>query len=216
MAETIPTKSHSATEGKHPNFIEKAKEKIDKVIHSPKHTKETHGTSNDIDEKTDIDEVRGPGVFQRAKEEIEALVETIHHKKEKAGNHSPTHTKETHGTSDDIDEKTSIDEVRGPGVFQRAKEEIEALVETIHHKKDKAGDHSPTHTKETHKKDKAGNYSPTHTKETHGTSDDIDEFTSVDEVKGPGVFQRAKEEIEALVETIHPKKEKDHHKSSST
>ncbi|CAN0878052.1 hypothetical protein LINGRAHAP2_LOCUS12253 [Linum grandiflorum] len=155
MAESTPRKPQSETEGEekqgkhHHNFIEKAKEKIEKVIHSPRHhhhhhhDKETHGTSNDIDENTSIEEVRGPNVFQRAKEEIEALVETIHHhpnkekekekekKKEKHGRHY--HDKETHGTSNDIDENTSMDEVRGPNVFQRAKEEIEALVETIHH-----------------------------------------------------------------------------------
>ncbi|CAN1286524.1 hypothetical protein LINPERPRIM_LOCUS19334 [Linum perenne] len=126
--------------GKHHNFIEKAKEKIEKVIHSPRrhrHDKETHGTSNDIDETTSVDEVKGPNVFQRAKEEIEALVETIHPKKEKE--------KETHGTSDDIDETTSINEVKGPNVFQRAKEEIEALVETMHHKKDEDNKSSQHH-----------------------------------------------------------------------
>ncbi|KAH0452617.1 hypothetical protein IEQ34_019916 [Dendrobium chrysotoxum] len=48
----------------------------------------------------------------------------------------------------------------------------------------------------------------THQNETHGTSDDIDENTPIDKVKGPGVFERVKEEIEALVEAIHPKKEK--------
>lgn len=40
-------------------------------------------------------------------------------------------------------------------------------------------------------------------------SDDIDENTPVDDVKAPGMFERAKEEIEALIETIHPKKEHD-------
>lgn len=44
--------------------------------------------------------------------------------------------KETHGKRDDIDENTSLDDVKAPNLFQRAKEEIEALVETIHHKKD--------------------------------------------------------------------------------
>ena len=46
-----------------------------------------------------------------------------------------------------------------------------------------------------------------HDEETHGTSDDIDTSTSIEEVKGPGVFQRAKEEVEALVETIRPNKD---------
>ena len=49
--------------------------------------------------------------------------------------------------------------------------------------------------------------SPGHHKETHGRRDDIDENTSLDEVRAPNVFERVKEEIEALVETIHPKKE---------
>ncbi|KAL4560056.1 hypothetical protein LXL04_032204 [Taraxacum kok-saghyz] len=48
--------------------------------------------------------------------------------------------------------------------------------------------------------------SPTHEKETHGTSDDIDQETPIELVKGPGVLERAKEEIEAVVEAIHPKK----------
>lgn len=48
-----------------------------------------------------------------------------------------------------------------------------------------------------------------HHHETHGMSDDIDENTQIDEVKGPNVFERVKEEIVALVEAIHPKKESD-------
>ncbi|XP_061370306.1 uncharacterized protein LOC133313021 [Gastrolobium bilobum] len=79
--------------------------------------------------------------------------------------------------------KDSISEndVKSPNIFERAKEEIEAV---FHHDK-----------------------SPHHHKETHGRSDDIDEETSVEEVKAPSVFARVKEEIEAVVEAIHPKKE---------
>lgn len=73
-------------------------------------------------------------------------------------------------------------DAKSPNLFERAKEEIEAII----------------HTKKTHHK------------ETHGTSDDIDENTPVDEVKAPGVLERAKEEIEALIETVHPKKESEH------
>ncbi|XP_062024969.1 uncharacterized protein LOC133741048 [Rosa rugosa] len=47
---------------------------------SPDHDKETHGTSNDIDENTPIEEVKGPNVFERVKEEVEAVVEAIIHK----------------------------------------------------------------------------------------------------------------------------------------
>ncbi|KAG0493073.1 hypothetical protein HPP92_006179 [Vanilla planifolia] len=51
--------------------MEEAKEEIS--WHGKgKHSKETHGTSDDIDENTPIDKVKGPSVFQRAKEEIEA------------------------------------------------------------------------------------------------------------------------------------------------
>lgn len=66
--------------------MEKAKEKIGKMLHheksSPHHHKETHGMSNDIDENTSIDEVKAPNVFERAKEEIEAVLQTVHPKKE--------------------------------------------------------------------------------------------------------------------------------------
>ncbi|KAL5572450.1 hypothetical protein UlMin_022047 [Ulmus minor] len=55
---------------------------------------------------------------------------------------SPGHHKETHGLREDIDEKTPLDDVKAPNVFERAKEEVEALIETIHSKKE-----SPTHEK---------------------------------------------------------------------
>lgn len=45
-----------------------------------------------------------------------------------------------------------------------------------------------------------------HTTETHGTSSDVDENTPIDKVKGPNVFERAMEEIEAIVEAIHPRR----------
>lgn len=45
-----------------------------------------------------------------------------------------------------------------------------------------------------------------HEKETHGTSEDINEKTRVDDVKGPGVFGRMKEEVEAIVDAVTPSK----------
>lgn len=45
-----------------------------------------------------------------------------------------------------------------------------------------------------------------HTTETHGTSSDVDENTPIDKIKGPNVFERAMEEIEAIVEAIHPRR----------
>ncbi|GJM98975.1 hypothetical protein PR202_ga16029 [Eleusine coracana subsp. coracana] len=116
------------------------------------------------------------------------------------------HTNETHGTSSDITEKTSVDKVKGPNLFERAKEEVEALIGAVH---DKMEHHSSPREKkdESHKESKHD--IKTHTNETHGTSDDIKEDTPVDKVKGPNVFERAKEEVEAIVEAIHPKKGSD-------
>lgn len=73
--------------------------------------------------------------------------------------------------------------VKSPNVFERVKEEIEAM---CHHEKSKSRRH--------------------HDKETHGASDDIDQNTSVDYVKGPGFFERVKEEIEAVVDAVTPKR----------
>jgi hypothetical protein len=55
------------------------------------------------------------------------------------------HKKETHGTSDDISEETSVEYVRAPNLLERAKEEIEALVTAIH---DKMEHHSSPRRKE--------------------------------------------------------------------
>ncbi|KAL0463818.1 UNVERIFIED_CONTAM: hypothetical protein Slati_0269400 [Sesamum latifolium] len=66
------------------NLTNRAEEEKEGVIHSdksPRHHKETHGTSDDIDQNTPIDEVKGPSVFHRVKEEIEAVVGAILPKK---------------------------------------------------------------------------------------------------------------------------------------
>ncbi|KAF8049820.1 hypothetical protein N665_2112s0005 [Sinapis alba] len=68
--------------------------------------------------------IRAPNVLERVKEEIEA----IGHHHEKSRSH---HHKETHGTSDDIDQNTSVDDVKGPGLFERVKEEVEAIVNVV-------------------------------------------------------------------------------------
>ncbi|XP_038900254.1 uncharacterized protein LOC120087339 [Benincasa hispida] len=85
----------------------------------------------------------------------------------------------------EIKDSSSEKDAKSPNIFERAKEEIEAVI------------HS--------------NKSPRHHKETHGRSDDIDETTPADEVKAPGVFGRVKEEVEALIGAIHPKKDSDNH-----
>ncbi|VVA95080.1 unnamed protein product [Arabis nemorensis] len=71
--------------------------------------------------------VKSPNVFERVKEEIEAMGH--HHEKSKTHRHH--HHKETHGTSDDIDQNTSVDYVKGPGFFERVKEEFEAIVDAV-------------------------------------------------------------------------------------
>ncbi|XP_023645955.1 uncharacterized protein LOC17896782 [Capsella rubella] len=48
-----------------------------------------------------------------------------------------------------------------------------------------------------------------HGNETHGRSEDIDEKTRVGDVKGPGVLGRMKEEVEAIVDAVTPKKSSD-------
>ncbi|XP_050378475.1 uncharacterized protein LOC126795750 [Argentina anserina] len=147
----------------------------------------------------------------------------LHHTDE--SNH---HYKETHGLREDIDEKTSLQEVKAPNVFERVKEELEAVVEAIHSKKEsdpiieiKTQEKADTKSENNGKSPRFLDYakgkiktfmhhdnSPKlHNKETHGTSDGFDNTTPVDHVKAPNVFERAKEEIEAIVQTMHPKKE---------
>ncbi|XP_038991486.1 uncharacterized protein LOC120114763 [Hibiscus syriacus] len=143
------------------------------------------------------EDVKAPNIFERAKEEIEAVIHTAIHK-------------ETNGKHKDIDENTPLDDVKAPNVFERVKEEIEALVETIHQKKEShAHDHERDYSdKEQTKHDQPENgnekSSNHHHKETHGRNDDIDETTPLNEVKAPNVFERAKEEIEAIIGTIQP------------
>ncbi|XP_045792744.1 uncharacterized protein LOC123887474 isoform X2 [Trifolium pratense] len=92
MAEKEPKTKDSLSEKdvKSPSILERAKEEIGAVFHSPRHNKETHGRNDDIDQGTSVEEVKGPGVFERVKEEIEAVVEAIHPKKESDSTDSPS------------------------------------------------------------------------------------------------------------------------------
>ncbi|OAO90491.1 hypothetical protein AXX17_AT5G56210 [Arabidopsis thaliana] len=124
----------------------------------------------------------------------------------------------------DIDES----KVKAPNMFERAKEELDAVIGAIHQRKsskDKMefksekpdGKKKPSMMKKAREdlkslflKEKSPRHLHHHHKETHGRSDDISENTPVDEVKAPNVLERAKEEIEAVIDTIHSKKkEKD-------
>ncbi|GMH14228.1 hypothetical protein Nepgr_016069 [Nepenthes gracilis] len=145
------SETHSEKKVKVPNLIGRFEGETDSVMGTKKsthHHKETHGTSEDIDENTSTDEVKGPNVLERVKEEFEAIIEAIHPKKNSneidvketeaaiCSKKSPHHHKETHGTSDEINDKTAVDEVKGPNVFERVKEEFEAIVEAVSSKRD--------------------------------------------------------------------------------
>ncbi|KAM0969836.1 hypothetical protein EV1_017798 [Malus domestica] len=198
MAESKPgtTQAPPDKEVKAPNLLERAKEEIEAMRHTDKSHhdhKETHGLRNDIDENTPLDGVKAPNMFERAKEEFEAIVEAIHPKKE-----SPTHGKKDESKKEPKKQEKAVslseNHVKIASLIGKAKEKIETM---MHHEKS-----LKNHDKETHEK------SPKHhTKETHGRSNDIDESIPIDHVKGPNVFERAKEEIEAILEAIHPKKE---------
>ncbi|PRQ46874.1 hypothetical protein RchiOBHm_Chr2g0093691 [Rosa chinensis] len=183
MAESKPSPTHTSSdkEVKAPNLIERAKEEVGAMLHhkdeSNHHHEETHGLRKDIDEKTPLEEVKAPNVFERAKEEFEAIVEAIHFKKE-----SDSSVEIKKESKQDKAESKSENNGNSPRFLDYAKGKIKTI---MHH------DKSPK----------------LHNKETHGTSDEIDNTTPVDHVKAPNVFERAKEEIEAIVQTIHPKKE---------
>ncbi|KAK8948602.1 hypothetical protein KSP39_PZI005852 [Platanthera zijinensis] len=67
---------------KAPNLLERAKEKMEAVMHREKtHRKETHGTSDEIDENTPIEKVKGPNILERAKEEFQAIKGSVRPKR---------------------------------------------------------------------------------------------------------------------------------------
>ncbi|KAL0410474.1 UNVERIFIED_CONTAM: hypothetical protein Slati_3637100 [Sesamum latifolium] len=145
------------------------------------HHKETHGLRDDIDANTPMSDVKAPNVFERAKEEIEALVEAFHSKKESKRDGSPLY-----GETRDNGAKDSLKSNKSDSDSEK---HVKAPNLTVKAKEEKSPKHKPHHN------------------ETHGMSDDIDENTPISQVKGPSVFERAKEEIEALIETIHTKKD---------
>ncbi|KAG7534529.1 hypothetical protein ISN45_Aa08g020770 [Arabidopsis thaliana x Arabidopsis arenosa] len=132
------------------------------------------------------------------------------------------------GDKDRSDKKIHVDidesKVKAPNMFERAKEEFDAVVGAIHQRKSSKDESDKMEFKSEKAED--GKKKPNmikkaredlkslfqkekpprhyHHKETHGRSDDINENTPVDEVKAPNVLERAKEEIEAVIDTIHP------------
>ncbi|CAI9100617.1 OLC1v1037750C1 [Oldenlandia corymbosa var. corymbosa] len=168
---------------------ERTKEEFDDAQKNPfHHHKETHGLRSDIDEQTSISDVKAPNVFERAKEEFEAIVEAVHPKKEhdQAETHVTFPNGEKRNSAEKVETKEGSADLekskKSPNLIEKVKGDMDGL---IHKKKHAHGHH----------------------KETHGTSNDIDESTPIDEVKGPNLFERAKEEVVALLDVIHPKKD---------
>ncbi|KAL8208453.1 hypothetical protein R6Q57_007865 [Mikania cordata] len=225
----------SDKEAEAPNVVKRGKDEMEALVHNENlssHGRETHG----IDMNTPIRDAKGPKVFGRLKEEFEAIVDAIHQRKEDKNRDSssnvkslsdyaaitrtnlekrssladrrgsPRHSKETHGRGEDIDADTPISEFKGPNIFHRAKEEIEAIVDTINSKRE-ADRYATSPKKQSAFADHWG--SPRHYKETHGRGEEIDTDTPISEFKGPNIFHRAKEEFEAIVDTIHSKRESD-------
>ncbi|XP_076886771.1 uncharacterized protein LOC143536728 isoform X1 [Bidens hawaiensis] len=186
--------------------------KPDRSSGSPSHRRETHGRGEDIDVDTPIGEFKGLNIFHRAKEEIEAIIQSKRESDKDAASPkkqssladkgSPKHRKETHGRGEDINIDTPISEFKGPNVFDRAKEEFAAIVDIVQSKRE--SDHAAAK-----KQSKIAAGSPSHRKETHGRGEDIDPDTPASEFKGPNIFHRAKEEIQAIADTIQSKKESD-------
>ncbi|KAK4727687.1 hypothetical protein R3W88_032604 [Solanum pinnatisectum] len=182
--------SSSDKDVKAPNVFERVKEEFEAVLHGERrshhHHKETHGLRKDIDENTPVTDVKAPNLFERAKEEIEALVQAIHPKKE---DHS-------HASTSDGNNRTN-------GITAELKHNPDSLSEN----KSKVPNNQNERVEESTGTHLPGQNSPhRHHKETHGRSDDIDDKTRISDVKGPNIFERAKEEIEALFHSIHPKK----------
>ncbi|KAK4343368.1 hypothetical protein RND71_036462 [Anisodus tanguticus] len=178
---------------KAPNVFERVKEEIEAMLHSERqshhHHKETHGMRKDIDENTPISDVKAPNVFERAKEEIEALFEALHLKKEDHSHASPL----------DVDKRLSFG-FNLNAYITTAKAELSYApwVTGGNGKENKAK--VPDHNERS--EEEIGAHPPRE-KYPHPPSDDIDANTPISEVKGPNIFERAKEEIEALL--IDPK-----------
>ncbi|XP_027904800.1 uncharacterized protein LOC114164360 isoform X2 [Vigna unguiculata] len=143
--------------------------------HSEDENRESDGLRSGIDEKTSMDDVRAPNVFERAKEEFQALSEVFHHKRKVSASDIRDENQMAESSKHNQEATTSP----SANIFVKAKEEIKGM---IHHDKSKH-----------------------HHKETHGRNDDITENTPLDEIKGPNVFERVKEEFEAVFQAIHPK-----------
>ncbi|KAL6554947.1 hypothetical protein OROGR_006205 [Orobanche gracilis] len=73
-------------------------------------------------------------LFSRGARDFLPSLAVLLHNNNKKPRHNHHH-KETHGWRDDMDVNKSMSDVKAPNLFERAKEEIEAIVGTIHCRK---------------------------------------------------------------------------------
>lgn len=132
---------------------------------------------------------------------VDKRVKEENHEAERNHHHHHHHHKETHGLRDDIDEETPITDVKAPNVFERAKEEIEAIVEAIHSKKEtQIETHRDSFFQGSNNRDSAEKA------ELNPESSDS-HSVAAESSKSPNLLERAKEDIEAL---IHKQKKSPH------
>ncbi|KAJ0246084.1 DEAD-box ATP-dependent RNA helicase [Hirschfeldia incana] len=134
-----------------------------------------------------------------------------------------------HGSDKKIHGDIVLSKVKAPNMFERAKEEFDAVIGVIHQHKSSRNESVKMELKSEktedvkrkrdvirkakeeikslfHSKEKPHGHHHHRKEESHTRSDDIDENTQVDEEKAPNVSERVKEEIETVVviDTIHP------------
>ncbi|CAA7062462.1 unnamed protein product [Microthlaspi erraticum] len=135
------------------------------------------GVNSFSGDKIDESKVKAPNMFERAREEFEAVLGSMHQ-------HKSSSSRDFSEKMEFKSEKPVAEEgKKKPTMMKKAKEEIRSLF----HLKEKP--HRPHYLHS----------------DSHGRSDSIDANTPVNAVKAPSVFGRAKEEIEAVIDSIHPK-----------
>ena len=95
------------------------------------------GVAEEKGEGKSESDLKAPISVEQANEKNDAVVHKNHHH----------HHHESHGTDETIDQDTPVEDVKALNVFERAKEEIEAVVQHLHDK-GKAHQHSKNESKD--------------------------------------------------------------------
>lgn len=95
-----------------------------------------------------VESVRAPNIAQRVREEFKAIQQSLHeqhssHQLRKQGGSENMHEKKHSSSSPQfgkrgVSENMDVSDVKAPDMFQRIKEEVEAVGETLHGKDSKA------------------------------------------------------------------------------